>query len=501
VGVVDPSGIQISVVVKTARGTEFPLWMGGARSGEGGTGESLFLDANVGFQDLPIVSSVNIEMMMSYMATCTVELSAPYDLGLALLDSELFIVGNVIIVQVGYPRIGLFLPKLACMAIKPSITINPDDGLTATINGRAGCFASTRGRTSRVWENTSVVKVAQELANLPHNRWDVTFPQRLRSASTIEEVAAIAEAEGVEAAQAAATTVDPLYGKRPRISQPNRTDWDQFTHMCRVAGCRAMVRPQTQGDGRAQILVERESDVATREPVYTLTSRGQIDMISPNGRFPLLSFESEAENLWLSAGSDRVVSDDIDSATGDPVSAEANQDTVEDETPNAVTETGGTGNQDTPEENLALRADAADGGDQRVAAPANSLERTPGEAVGQVAREEGERGGGVHATVSTIGNPVAFPNDRIRIENLGPFSGNYEIEGMSHQVAEGEWTTTMRLIRRGTFGDNWIAEIIRRQTDNPQDQEPEDQPEIGQDAQSGGAVTAEAFDPFSVEGI
>lgn len=487
-GVVDPSGIQISVTVKTTRGTEFPLWMGGARSGEGGTGESIFLDANVEFMDLPIVTGVNIEMMMGYMATCTVELGAPYELGLALLESDLFIIGNMVVVQVGYPRIGLFLPKLACLAIKPSISINPDDGLTATINGRAACFAGSNGRRTEVYEDQSASEVMQALADRPYNNWDIVLPEP--QAASIEEIAQIAEAEGIDLVDAQArATADHLYVRRGRINQTNRSDWAQFTRMARQTGCRAVVRPQDGGDGRAQILVERESDVATREPVYTLVSRGQIDMISPNGRFPLLSFESEAEGLWMGAGQNGAVTSDVDSATGEEVSAEVTPEDRDEETPPAVTESGGDGNSDTPEGTVALQQE---GGRRRIAAPHNSLERTPEEAAGQEAREEGERAGGIHATVSTIGNPVAFPNDRIRIENLGPFSGNYEIEGMSHQVGEGEWTTTMRLIRRGTFGDNWIAEIIRRQTDNPQDQEPEDQPEIGQDAESGGSITVDA---------
>ena len=490
-GVVDPSGIFISVVIKTPEGVEFPLWMGGARTAEGGGGESVFLDANVQFEDLPIVTGVNIEMQMNYMATGTVEVSATYDLGLKLLESEIFVIGNTIIIQVGYPRVGLFLSKIAGITVKPSVTINPGEGLTATLNMRGGSFAATRGTAARVRENISVAGFIKELADLEHNRWDVIFPPPQSAAGDITQIIGGQEAAAVDINQ-----LDPLYSTRSRLFQ-NSDDWTVTRSLLRQVGCRAVARPDEQGDGRVKIFVRRESEVSTIDPVYTLVSRGQIDMVSPNGRFPLLSLESEAEGVWLSAGSNGATTADINNETGDPVSAEATPDTVEEDTPSAATESVGDGAQDTPEANIALQPP----GGRHVSTPDSSLERRPQEAVNQVAREEGERGGGIHATVSTIGNPLAFPGDRIRIEGIGIFNGNYEIEGLSHSVAEGDWTTTMKLIRRGMLGDNSIASIVRRQTDNPSDQEPPDQPELGEDAQSGGAVSVDALDVDSLEGI
>lgn len=466
--VVDPSGIQVSVSVMTARGATFPLWMGGARTSDKiGGGDSIFLDANVPFRDLPIVTGVNIEMSMNYNASCTVELSAPYDLGLELLESELFIIGNVITVQVGYPRINLWLPRLSTMGVKPSISLDPDGGLTATLNGQGGIFASMRSQSTRRWEGISAKEAIENVANLKHNKWTIEFPSQIRRGSVTDRE-------------------DPLYLSRVAVNQRGETDWAFTTRILRAVGCRATVRPIPEG-GATRIVVQRDSDVAREAPVYTLVSRGQIDMVAPNGRFPLLSFESEAEGVWLSAGSDRTTTADISSTTGEQTSEEADQETIADDSPNATTGTVGTGSGEVDGVNVAGRAAAEDGGDRHIPLPDNSTETTPREGVTQNTREEAERGGGMNVTVSTIGNPLAFPNERIRIENVGLFSGNYEIEGMSHQVGEGDWTTTMKLIRRGSVQSEHISELLRRPQDwDASDQEPVNQPDIGEDAESSG---------------
>lgn len=468
--VVDPSGIQISVILTTERGREYPLWIGGATSGTGPDAQSIFLDTDTDFQDLPIVTGVNIEMGEGLVPSTTVELSAPYELGLKLLESELFIIGNALVVQVGYPRIGLFLPPIATMSCKPSISINPDEGLTATLNGRGGVFAGSRARANRRYENVSGRDVMEQVGNLAHNRWLFVFPEQ----------------------QPGASGEDPLYVQR-NITQSNETDWSFVNRIARRAGCSLVVRPLPNEGARNRIVVVRRSESASADPIYTLTSRGQIDMIAPNGRFPLLSFESEAEQVWLGAGSDRVSTNDVNSETGEvPDRTEVTADDIEDDIQPPTDGAVGSGSSDTDDINIAARASRDDADDMNLSLPSNDSGRTPAEGARQEADEQGERGGGIQATATTIGNPLAFPGDRIRVENLGPFSGNYRIISISHQIGEGDWTTTLRLIRGGPFGEQWITEALRRRLErDPADQQPTDQPELGQDAASGGSTVVE----------
>ncbi|MBW2168976.1 MAG: hypothetical protein JRG69_06915 [Deltaproteobacteria bacterium] len=485
--VIDPSGFMISVKLVTARGAEFPLWMDGARASDRPGAESIFLDSALVLQDLPIVTAVNIEMQRSYVCTCTVEISATYELGLALLESDLFIIGNVLEVKVGYPRIGLFLPVISTMAVKPSVAINPDDGLTATINGQGGTFAGMRGQTNRQWQNKSVADVLQELANLKQNLWTIDLPER-RIPAVAVRIATIAEAGG----PVVIAPVDPLYSERGNISQTNKTDWREFTSLCRQVGCFAVVRPVNDEEGPLHVVVRRDSEASSEDPVYTVVARGQIDFMSPNGRFPLLSFETEAEGMWLGAGTNRVTSNDLSPLTGeqDPVDATIEQ-TSEEITP-GTTGTPGPGAGMVGDVNVSVAAEPEDGGDRMIPASAASIERSPEEVVQQGNREESARGGGMSATVSIIGNPLAFPGERIRLENLGVFSGNYEINSMSHAVADGGWTTTMTLLRRGSVDTDHISELLRRAiVPDVSDQPPPDQSGIEEDAQGGGDMVVE----------
>jgi len=487
-GIVDPSGIQISVEVRTARGATFQLWMGGATSGTGPDAESIFLDAGAEFQDLPIVTSVNIELMRGYNATVTIELGATYDLGLSLLESDLFIIGNTIITQISYPRIGLPLPAIACLSVKPSISLNGDIGLTATLNGQGGVFAGLRSTSEVVRQNVSVKEAIEDIANLEHNKWIVEFPeqQRVDPQPPSEANQAAFSSEGQD-------PNDPLYRKRNALSQAGRTDWAELRSLCENVGCKPIVRPDTQAGEAMRVVIQRDAEAARRDPVYTLTSRGQIDMKTPNGRFPLLSLESEAEGVWFQRGR-TTRTRDTSHETGDVTpEIESNQETQAEQIPPAVT--GGVTDGSAEQDGVNV---SVGNGQQFVSTPDSSTETSPQERAERNAREQGERGAGLNVNVSTIGNPLAFPGDRITLENVGLFSGNYEINSMSHAVGEGDWTTSMELIRRGGFNTEFYSELVRRTQDwDAADQPPSGQVEIQEDAQGGGDITV---DPVDVSG-
>ena len=140
--VIDPSGFQMNVRVRVSEEQIFNLWIGGAegRSPAGAqTGASFFSGPGV-FDDLPIVTSVEMEMGLGLNGKVSVGISATSDLGLALLESRLFIIGNVVEVQLGYPKIGLFTPWFGGIQAKPSIQWDPNEGLTATMNVEGAGF-------------------------------------------------------------------------------------------------------------------------------------------------------------------------------------------------------------------------------------------------------------------------------------------------------------------------------------------------------------------------
>ena len=114
----DPSGFQISVEVIIAdTGERFPLWM---RPGESGVPETvrqvdraLGLTGSTPIGDLPIVESVDITISRGLVMGVTIAIAAPFQLGLDLLETNLFVIGNTYEVRIGYPRLGRFLPWIS----------------------------------------------------------------------------------------------------------------------------------------------------------------------------------------------------------------------------------------------------------------------------------------------------------------------------------------------------------------------------------------------------
>ena len=178
----DPSGFQMIVRVRDDAGAEFLLWTNASSGGSGLTdgaraslgGAPMASAGQLAGVDLPIVESVEIELNLGLNGKLTVNVAAPYDLGLRLLDSSLFKIGNVIEAQIGYPRSGRFTSWFSAMAAKPALRISGEDGLVATFNGEGGAFASLRSASSRSYEAQSYRQIIQFIADRHH--WTTQFP-------------------------------------------------------------------------------------------------------------------------------------------------------------------------------------------------------------------------------------------------------------------------------------------------------------------------------------
>jgi len=447
---IDPSGFQIAVVVRTAGGT-FPLWIGGAVDGDtsifyGSDGET--------FQDLPIVESVQVDVGMGLIGKVSVEISATYDLGLELLNSSLFAIGSVIDVQIGYPRIGRFLPWFSTMASKPSISINPDDGLSATLNGEGGAFAAARGSSSEVF-NGSYASIIEDIANQESNGWALSLP----------------DSSGES---------DPLYISREGVSQGNRTDWMFVQHISRLANCDAFIAPDPDTRGANILRVVRRSEAMSGQPRYTFWSRGNVDFINT---FPIIGFESSAEGVWLPPREHQTA--DIHIRT-----REASESTLRPEDTDVPAlpgrDTPGTGSEEDDGTVVATEPTPRDdrGTGRRVVAPAHATE-TPDEVLTSMVTEARQRGG-LNASFETIGLPDIFPGEVVRLEGLGIFSGNYTIESVAHNAGAGEWTMSVKLLGDGVDA-NGLANGITQEWEGWNSQSAPQR----QEADGGGTISVE----------
>lgn len=459
--VLDPSGFQIAVILRTG-GEAFPLWIGGAVQGDNTIYQSDDPNNSL-FRDIPIVESVQVEIGMGLIGKVNVEIAAPFDLGLKLLESSLFAIGSVLDVQIGYPRIGKFMPWFSTMTSKPSINLNPDDGLTATLNGEGGAFAADRGSSSETFTG-SYESIVREIAAQESNRWNLDIPS-----STGED--------------------DPLYVERGEVSQANRTDWMFVQHICRLANYDAWITPDPEFRGANLLRLRRRADSMAGKPRYTFIARGQCDFINS---FPILSFESSAEGVWLPPGSREVRAADVNIITRD-----ASEVVVRPEDTDVPTLPGDTTSGEGAEEadgtvvaTEPIPRDARGTG-RRVIVPSHAPEEAA-EALNSMVTEARQHGG-LNATFSSIGLPDLFPGEAIAMAGLGIFSGNYIVESVSHSAAPGEWTMTMKLLGDGVDARG-MSSAVSRSWARFNNEEVENIIEAG-----GGLSTR--VDPYSLEGI
>lgn len=460
---IDPSGFQISVVLR-AGGNKFPLWVSGAVNTLGSIYNSDDQDALL-YKDIPVVESVQIDVGIGLMGKISVSISAPYDLGLKLLSSSLFAIGVFLDVQIGYPRIGQFMPWFSGMTAKPDISINPLDGLTATLNVPGGALAAARSNSSRTF-NGSYASIIQTIANDDFNKWELDLP------------------DGTEG-----DDNDSLYKTREGVSQGNRTDWAFVQFLCRLANCDAFMIPSWPGQGntnRASMLrVRRRRDMMGGTPRYTFVSRGQVDFINV---FPLLSFESPSEGIWFPLGSREARAADVSMRNRDEPSPETVVRPEETDVPSTPGDTGvGAGSEEEEGTVAAVEGTPRDergSSGRRVHAPAHAPE-SPQEVLTMMV-SEGRQRGSLNVNISSIGLPHLLPGEVIAIDGVGPFDGNYAIESISHTAAPGDWTMNMKLLG-DSLGGRAISEALQRPLESfNQESAPE-----RQEAEGGGSTVVE----------
>ncbi len=453
--VLDPSGYQIIVMIKRDD-VRFPLWVGGARQDD----VSVFLDPSVEFPDIPIVESVSLEIGRGLVGSVSVEIAAPYDLGLALLESRLFTIGSVIEVQFGYPKLSRFIPWFSAMQTKPTVNLSQEEGLSAALNGEAGAFSAMRVSSSEAF-NGSYADIINTIANANDNKWTVSLPNEIAGGS------------------------DALYADREGVSQGNMPDWYFIIHICRLANCDVFMDSDPEQPGRNRLVVLRRSESLGGEPRYTFVSRGRADFVNT---FPLLEFESSAESVWLPASAGRVRSADVNPDTGTTNEAEANPE--QSETPRAPGEQGAApGATSVGETTVSVQSE---GRDERASgerlSESERASATPQESVSSRS-EEGQAAGGLNAQMSSIGIPELVPGEIVAVAGAGIFNGNYAIETISHSVSADNWEMSVKLLSNSLYSDDSTlgSVLLRNYRDFGQrinDQPAEESPEAGSGATS-----------------
>lgn len=458
--VLDPSGFQMAVRVVTTDGDVYPLWMssqGGAAANSTSTSDAGG-NSNALVAGLPCVESVDIEIGLGMNSKLTVSIATPFDLGLAILDSPLMRIGNVIECQVGYPRIGRFLPWISAMAARPDIRINADEGFSASLNGEGGAFIALRATRTTEYRNASYVDVVRAiLANDGYGNIDLEVPE-----STGES--------------------DPLYVTRERISQAAQSDWFFVQYVVRAANCDAWIEPSSGDEGRQKLKIIRREEALGGTPRFSFVMRGNADF---DVYFPILEFETQAEGVWLPGAATSVRTGELNPTTGTVTSLVVTR--SESQIPStgpAIVAPGSTTVNDTGVA-LAVAPSEDTAGDHVYVSERDP--RTPAAVATAHLTESALRGGGIQATISSIGIPDLFPGQLVGMVGVGVFNGLYLVTKVTHRLSAEEWTMSLDLINNATE-TAMLSTVISGFTPRQNDATP---PEPAGDAVGGATIVVE----------
>jgi hypothetical protein len=208
--------------------------------------------------------------------------------------------------------------------------------------------------------------------------------------------------------------------------------------------------------------------------------------------FPVLSFESEGEGIWLPTGAGVIHWNDLDLDDRGLHAHEVDPATLP-VTRTADTSVGRGGGGQVGDTHVEVRRtpDAQTAGEVRVGShrdPRGQPELSESHSAESQAR------GALSTKISSYGLPHVYPGDFISIINLGIFSGNYGILGLTHRAEAGSFSTSFDLLSNALLYDA-VATILSANVEGVNDQ-----PAVVQEsATSGGGynVEPEPDDPLS----
>ena len=422
----DPFSILINAQIKTAEGKEYYLWDKTYKLSEViGSGEGI--DSSEDLFNLPVVESVSVELAMGMVGTINIEISTTFELGLQLLKSDLFKIGNYVQCRIGYANKGIFTPWFGGTTKQPSIAINSEEGLTASIQADSAGFAALRSITKDrdLTTGVSIKDIIDEFAE----RYGMKIQYSTASEDGVQYSDELEQAFTQE-------TIREYTVARKNLSSGVLSDWSFVKWMLRCINIDIMSFAIEKDS--VLVLFDRRTLTSPR-PSMTLVYRGPVDFKT---RFPLTSFETEGVFVWMPQGAVSSSSSDVDPDTKETVSHEndATQDESEavggDALPAAgAVQSGGV--------QVAVRG-VSDG--ERTE-PVSSRHPAGMSNVSSHANQEARHRGNMVANIEMVGQPLAITGTIVRVEGLGVFDGNYYINSLTHSAGSGEFNTTMQLVK------------------------------------------------------
>ncbi len=399
--------VGLHVILFPQSGGAYHLW-----------GDSGFEDDPM-MKDLPIVSSLEIDISDGGAAEINISLDMTYEQGIAFLNSELGLPYCNVEAWIDYPELGLSTARYYGAVQKPNITISPDGvQITLPVKGseRSMMLRQVRSKWSEKYAKDVIEEIAKKYGK------EVVYGEK-----AVWDMAVV-----------------PV-----QIDQQFFSDWRMIQELVRMHQCEMYfgTNPETE---KPALFIKSISEIRATDPVKRFVMRGTVD---PTVQiYPLLSFDSQTEWFFMAASSKGLISLDVD--PNDKQISEETVDGTTTATPSSSPKVLDGPTREGKASPVGQKEPAMDGENevgQNISIPASDKNR---KLKMEGHYEQGAKRAGIAAACTTVGVPDLVPHECVQlvVTHGGPNSvidGNYCISSVKHTANSSGWDMSFNCYKRG----------------------------------------------------